>query len=140
MKRSTIVLLLSMALIMITGIGFASDAVLSIDGQNINIVGVAYQGGNLPADIVAGQTNLQTMPATGNYADATVNINAPQTANSYAQQDASKNGSGANVTMKTTLAEKGSSSSGGNSFHAGKNFVASTPIEADGSMMTSIAT
>lgn len=97
------------------------------------------QGGILPATMVSSSTDLQIQPATGNYAGATVNINVQTSSkNSYAQ-DASyvdPLGSGAQL---VTAQPAETASSGGSTFHAGKYFVASTPI-AGGLMMTSIAT
>jgi len=169
-KTFSILALLATALAMIVGNAAASDSTRDssnvqalINGQ-IQTVMTATDttGGTPPITMVSGQTSLQSQPNTdilgtqGLTANVTrqtqiqLAINAAGNTQSSVltantAQDASPvdpSGSGAQLVTGKNFAEAvNPNGGGGNSFHAGKNFIASTPIEAAACLMTtSIAT
>jgi len=132
---------LAMTLAMVTS-GFASNGGSTLDngvgsaqalvnGQNNGMMTVTNTGGTPPTEIVVGQTNLQIQPATRNFTGKC--MTQALVVNNSAQ-DASVAGSGA------TVQSVAANFKGGESFHAGKHFVASTPIEAGLLNTSSIAT
>lgn len=147
-KKLCCALALAMTLAMLASSGFASGGIQQdnsagnvqalMNGQtgNNGMMTATNTGGTPPTEIVVGQTNLQIQPATGNFTGI-INIHSPALTVNNAQ-DASVAGSGAQLVTVKTLAKKGSSSSGGNSFHAGKYFASSFAVA--GMMTSSIAT
>lgn len=126
MKKSTIVCILALAMIAVSGIANGVQMDLSVDGQYSQVMTVANTGGTPPTEIVLSSADLQ-------------NVTLADAANTMiAQQEASQmnSGSGAQpfARVQALADDTVNVGPGGDNFHAGKFFA-----PTDTAFMTTIA-